>query len=610
MGRGLWRVSPLVLVLGLVVAACGGDEDGEVGLSTTTSAGSVTTLVGETTTTEAWGVAVDPGVEAMVGGSGVLLREDFQDGDALGWQVEAGWYVLANGQRRMAAAGGEAWAWYAEGLGWSRYGVRLAFLAQQGPLGVSVAVGQGGRYVVQLSEDGVFLLRDAPYGSVQALGSAQPVEAGVPHVLAVGVDGGHLQVYVDGVLLIDATDGSPLPGGSIGLGAGDEASVVVDNIVVASLGGPLPEIEAVGEPADEPLPEELADAGPQAGEELEAEEPAEPGFPNLVLRGVSVPPGVQLGEAFDVSMSVANTGDADAGAFTVLFILDWCEAEVESLRAGEETTVSCQWPGYANWAGEVEWNAWADSGEVIDEGGREADNVIYGTSDLGDVGQSEEVLPNLHLSWWDMVPSYEAVPVGEPMAMTFQIQQSESAWQGHMSTFTVDVLYEDGSTVCHVTVGSPDFGGSCELPAFEASGEHWLQVVTDSGDAVRESDEDDNLAAIWVIVLSADLTALPNLYVSGIEFNPVLPRAGEPFEMTIDMMSNADDLPLYTIRLLIDDVVVCSVDDSHTSAGYICDIPALSAGVHRWAAYVDADNDIAESDEADNNAFGEFGLEG
>ena len=123
--------------------------------------------------------------------------------------------------------------------------------------------------MVQLSEDGVFLLRDAPYGSVQALGSAQPVEAGVPHVLAIGVDGGHLQVYADGVLLIDATDGSPLPGGSIGLGAGDEASVAVDNIVVASLGGPLPEIEAVGEPADEPLPDELADAGPEAGETLE-----------------------------------------------------------------------------------------------------------------------------------------------------------------------------------------------------------------------------------------------------------------------------------------------------------------------------------------------------
>jgi hypothetical protein len=78
-------------------------------------------------TTAAWGSAVAPGVEAMVSGAQVLLREDFQDGDVLGWVVDSGWYVLANGERRMVAAGGEAWAWYADGLGWSRYGVRLAF---------------------------------------------------------------------------------------------------------------------------------------------------------------------------------------------------------------------------------------------------------------------------------------------------------------------------------------------------------------------------------------------------------------------------------------------------------------------------------------------------
>ncbi len=220
------------VVVALVVAACGdddaaaqrprrGDDDRR----------------GRTTTTAAWGQAVAPGAEAMLEGSRVLLREDFQDGDTAGWRVDAGWFILENGERRMLGAGGEAWAWYEGGRDWSRYAARLAVVVDGGSLGVSLAVGAEGRYQVQLAEDGVYLLKEAPWGSLQALGSAQPVTRREPHVLAAGLDGGHLQVYVDGRLLIDAIDRAPLAGGSIGLGAAEGSSAVVDNIVVASLGG-------------------------------------------------------------------------------------------------------------------------------------------------------------------------------------------------------------------------------------------------------------------------------------------------------------------------------------------------------------------------------------
>jgi hypothetical protein len=273
MGRGSRRLLMVALVLTMVVAACG-DDDG----ATTTTAASSTSGAGPTTTA-AWGETVAPGAEAMLQGARVLLREDFQDGDTAGWQVDAGWFILENGDRRMAGAGGEAWAWYEGGLEWSRYATRLAVLRNGGSFGLSAAVGPDGRYLVHLAPDGVYLLKDAPYGTFATLGSAQPVPLGEAHVLAVGVDGGHLQVYVDGVLRIDATDPAPLAGGSVGLGAEEGSSVVVDNIVVASLGGPLPQAQAVGEAAGEPLPDDLSDGAPDSGESLDGGASGEPGLP-------------------------------------------------------------------------------------------------------------------------------------------------------------------------------------------------------------------------------------------------------------------------------------------------------------------------------------------
>ena len=114
MGGRSRRALLAAVVVALVVAACG-DDDG----AATTTAASSTSGAGPTTTAP-WGEAVAAGAEAMLEGARVLLREDFQDGDTAGWQVDAGWFILENGDRRMAGAGGEAWAWYEGGLEWSR----------------------------------------------------------------------------------------------------------------------------------------------------------------------------------------------------------------------------------------------------------------------------------------------------------------------------------------------------------------------------------------------------------------------------------------------------------------------------------------------------------
>jgi len=103
----------ILLVVMVLVAACG-DDAGTVDLATT-QPGVVTTADdgGEVSTTVApdqeTPVSVAPAVagEAVVG-TLVLLSDDFQDGDAEGWDVESGWYVLGSGSEFLLVSSGAA----------------------------------------------------------------------------------------------------------------------------------------------------------------------------------------------------------------------------------------------------------------------------------------------------------------------------------------------------------------------------------------------------------------------------------------------------------------------------------------------------------------------
>ncbi len=599
MVRRSGRLAIPAMVLALVVAACGDDETATTASSSTTGAAPITTA--------AWGEAVAPGSEAMLEGSRVLLREDFQDGDTAGWQIDSGWYTLANGERRMLGAGGEAWAWYEAGRDWSRYGVRLAFLAQEGTLGVSLAVGAEGRYLVHFSPEGVYLLKDAPYGAFASLGSAQPAALGSAHVAAIGADGGHLQVYLDGVLLIDAIDPAPLAGGSIGLGAAGGSSVVVDNIVVASLGGPLPHIQPAVEPADELLPGDLGDGAPGEGESLEGGGGADDGLPNLVISGVSYPMQIRLGQAFEVLLSARNVGGVAVGSFMLAFLSDGeqCEAAVDGLAVGAETTVSCRFPGYAaNGSETYEWTAAADSAGDIDEGAFEDDNLAVGTISIAD--GEEEVLPNLVIGWAERVPTTPAP--GEVVTVQVGVAQSNPAWTGPLPDLEFRVFFEDGGVACGGTVPAGEDSGSCDLPPFETPGEYWLRLAVDEPGVLAESNEEDNSLFVPLQVSAVGLVELPNLYFGRVTLDATVLSAGEHFTMAVTVGSGDPNTPVgaYTIRLLIDGVVVCSADVDFTEGVLPCAIPGVASGTRQWEAYIDADNDVIESNEGDNAGFGHF----
>jgi hypothetical protein len=590
------RGSVPLFALVLLMAACSGETE-------TTSAGVITTLPQATTTTAPWGVAVAPGAEEMISASSVLLREDFQDGEIEDWSIDTGWYLLSTGNRRVLATGGEAWGRHREGTDWSRYAARFGVLIRQGTLGLSVAVGDDGRYVVHLGEDGVYLLKDSPYGSFTTLGSAPPAMPGIPHGVAVGVDGGHLQVYLDGALLIDATDPAPLPGGTIGLGAGDGSSVQVDNIMVAALRGPLPTLQVSGAPAMEAPAPGAIDSGP-AGEDG-AEPPV--GVPDLELVAVSHPDRIDPGDPFDVTFVVANRGDVAVGPFAVAWTSagDRCEARVDGLAAADSIEAVCQAPAYPA-RGDYEWLAAADAAGVIDEGGREDNNLAAGTITAGAPAIVAATEPDLVIGWYTLDP--ESPRPGEPVHIQFGMSQTESAWQGALPLIHFRMFYEDGSTACSDAVFEGESGGTCELPAFTTAGEYWLRMDIDANDMVAESDEADNSTFVTIVVSEVAVFEPPNLYPAGIEFDPVSPRAGTAFTAVPWVVAEPFDavLGMYTVRLEIDGVVACSRDIDITSGGLICEVAGLAAGTYTWALRVDADDDIAEASEDDNLSWGQL----
>ena len=592
---GVRRCPALLFVLGLIVAACGDDVEGGSPTSGVTVAPTTPTA---TTTTAPWGETVAPGADDMLSATNLLLREDFQDGDIGDWNVQSGWYLLSAGSRRLLAAGGAAWVRFDGGSDWARYAARFGVLIHHGSIGLTVAMGADGRYVVHLTETGVYLLRDVPFGTFATLGSAQPIPPGEAHAVAVGVDGGHLQVYLDGRLLIDAVDPNPLPGGAVGLGTVSGSSVQVDNILVAALRGPLPDLQVVGDSADAAPAPESVDSGPVQPVDTD-------GF-NLELTGVTYPERIDTGDTFDVAFTIANTGTRSVGSFTVAWLSagDRCETSTEGMAPASVIELGCRAPAYAA-SGDYEWTAAADSTGMIDEGEQEDDNLAAGTVTIGSPAVEVATDPNLVVSWFDLDPPFPAP--GEPVDFRFGVVQTESRWNGGLPAYELRLVADDDTVACIASIPAGDTSGVCTLPALGAEGEYRFRMELDALDAVEESNERDNTGLITITV-SATAEARPNLLPTAVAFDPDPPRSGAPSLATlwVETQPFTTGLPFYTLTLEIDEVLVCTFETNMGSGGAMCDVPALAPGQHTYRFLVDAGDAVAEPTEDDNEYWGRF----
>jgi len=175
-----------------------------------------------------------------------LFEDDFEDGNADGWQLETGWGVELEGSNHILSGSGHSWAQPTAGHNWTDYRFSLRIKLIQEAVHLNVRLSDRGRYFIGFGEGGVTLSKQFwPDTFIDLARADFPIAKETWHTASITVEGNRIQVAVDGVNRIDYTDtDSPLLKGSIALETiWDEDSHVH-----------FDDVEVVGEPPPAPPP--------------------------------------------------------------------------------------------------------------------------------------------------------------------------------------------------------------------------------------------------------------------------------------------------------------------------------------------------------------------
>jgi len=166
-----------------------------------------------------------------------VYREDFEDGEAQGWQiVRLLWEVVRDADgNRVFHGQGHNWALYSVGS-WecSALSLRVRLVRGTIHLNFRLSNSQGGnRYYVAFGEGRVSLMKNTSGTTFRELqarpGTHRPTRW---YDVRITEQGGKLDVYVDGALTLTATDADPLTYGTIGLETLEDSEAYVDDIEV------------------------------------------------------------------------------------------------------------------------------------------------------------------------------------------------------------------------------------------------------------------------------------------------------------------------------------------------------------------------------------------
>jgi len=159
----------------------------------------------------------------------LLFEEDFEDGQAQGWELESGWEV-ADG---MLTGQGHNWAWPQAGP-WQDFRIQFRLNLEQGAIHLVYRLNDTGRYFIGFHPEGSYLQKQYwPEMFIHLL--EHPVELRVPgrwHDIEIAGQGSQLRFSVDGEIEWQYTDSDPLLGGSFAFETLDDGVARIDDIRV------------------------------------------------------------------------------------------------------------------------------------------------------------------------------------------------------------------------------------------------------------------------------------------------------------------------------------------------------------------------------------------
>ncbi len=170
-----------------------------------------------------------------------LFQDDFEDGNANDWQLDAGWEVEREDSNHILSGSGHNWATLSTGHNWPDYSFKTKVKLINGNVHLNYRVSDNGRYCIGFHAGGLYLSKEAPWGNFYDLTSDN-----VPHsfntwynVEIVGVQG-NIKVYVNDTLRLEYTDGDPLLHGRIAFETLDSSHVHFDDVLVVGEPPPTP----------------------------------------------------------------------------------------------------------------------------------------------------------------------------------------------------------------------------------------------------------------------------------------------------------------------------------------------------------------------------------
>ena len=236
--------------------------------------------------------------------------EDFEDGQAQGWNLEPGWEVVVEDGNSVLAGGDHLSAMWTDVDASDNVRLSLRLRLLSGGFHLPFRVGATGRYVITVWDRGSFLDRELFSGENQTelVLRNRAINFGEWHHLELFLHGGRIEFRVDGSSEWVYTDPDPLTGGFFGLEALPDSPVQVDDITVTT-GVPVPGTATPGPSPTRPAPrlagnyqEDFEDGLAQGWELL-------PGWTVSVDEGNQVLAGKSGGARASASGNVIEVGD-------------------------------------------------------------------------------------------------------------------------------------------------------------------------------------------------------------------------------------------------------------------------------------------------------------
>jgi len=172
----------------------------------------------------------------------VLYSDDFEDGEATGWEVPGSWGVISSGSGKVLRGGGSSQAVASNRqFAGGDYTLVVRVRLEQGGTHLICRAGGGCRYFIGFAEGSLTLNRSDPNGVHTNLATKTGTWKTMRwYEVAIALVGGAITISVDGATRISYTDPAPILYGWIELEVGEEARVLFDDIRV--LGSELPDL--------------------------------------------------------------------------------------------------------------------------------------------------------------------------------------------------------------------------------------------------------------------------------------------------------------------------------------------------------------------------------